>query len=247
MMDLHFNLVLAENYKSGSQRSRVITEDWVAHNSYCPICGNPILRHYENNRPVADFCCDNCKADFELKSKNCKNGNLGHKVTDGEYSTMISRITSLRNPNFFFMTYNDDFDVNNFIFVPNHFFVPDIIEARAPLAETARRAGWTGCNILVDEIPDSGKIYIVKNSAEIDKHEVLANYQRIEGLKTNNLNSRGWLLDVLGCIDKLKSDDFTLDQMYSFDKLLKTKHPENNFVRDKIRQQLQLLRDKGLR
>ena len=34
--------------------------------------------------------------------------------------------------------------------------------------------------------------------------------------------------------------------MYSFEKYLKEKYPNNNFIKDKIRQQLQFLRDKGL-
>lgn len=59
---------------------------------------------------------------------------------DGAYATMIERITSLRNPNFFFLTYADN-RVNNFLLVPNTFFVPKIIEKRKPLAATAKRAG----------------------------------------------------------------------------------------------------------
>lgn len=53
--------------------------------------------------------------------------------------------------------------VRDFILIPKHFFVPDIIEKRAPLAPTARRAGWTGCNILINKIPEQGKIAIVSN------------------------------------------------------------------------------------
>ena len=41
--------------------------------------------------------------------------------------------------------------------VPKHFFVPDIIEKRKPLAETARRAGWIGCNIVLKNIPNEGR------------------------------------------------------------------------------------------
>lgn len=51
-------------------------------------------------------------------------------------------------------------------------------------------------------------------------------------------------MDVLQCIDKL-GDDFSLDDMYKFTEYLQRKHPDNNFVQPKIRQQLQLLRDKG--
>lgn len=34
--------------------------------------------------------------------------------------------------------------------------------------------------------------------------------------------------------------------MYKFEEKLKTKYPNNNFIKDKIRQQLQILRDKGI-
>ncbi len=84
---------------------------------------------------------------------------------------MISRITSFRNPNFFFMTYKN-YAVDNFILIPNHFFTPQIIIKRRPLGTNARRAGWTGCNIDISAIPDTGKIFIVKNQIEI-KHETV--------------------------------------------------------------------------
>jgi type II restriction enzyme len=31
-------------------------------------------KRYENNKPVADFYCEKCLEDFELKSKKGKNG-----------------------------------------------------------------------------------------------------------------------------------------------------------------------------
>ena len=66
---------------------------------------------------------------------------------------MIQRINAVNNPNFFFMQYGKtDLRVKNLVMVPKHFFVPDIIEKRKPLAETARRAGWVGCNIVLKNI-----------------------------------------------------------------------------------------------
>ncbi|MBQ6904500.1 MAG: restriction endonuclease, partial [Spirochaetia bacterium] len=44
---------------------------------------------------------------------------------------------------------------------------------------------------------------------------------------------------------RILEQNFTLKQVYAFEDELKLKHPENNFVKDKIRQQLQYLRDKG--
>jgi len=51
--------------------------------------------------------------------------------------------------------------VTNLFVVPKHFFVREIIQERKPLAPTARRAGWIGCNILLGQIPESGKIFLV--------------------------------------------------------------------------------------
>lgn len=47
------------------------------------------------------------------------------------------------------------------------------------------------------------------------------------------------------CIESLDAKEFTLQEIYNFENTLKSKHPDNNFIKDKIRQQLQLLRDKG--
>ena len=235
---------MATDYHSGSQISRVLTEDWVERNMFCPVCGAPVLGHYGANKPVADFFCDDCKSDFELKSKESKTAVIGHKIADGAYGTMIERITSLRNPHLFVMTYAN-WTVNNLLVIPKFFFVPNIIEKRKPLAETARRAGWTGCNIEISNIPESGKIFIIKNSQPEDKSKVLDLYQRTLSLQTSKIESRGWLLDVLKCVERIPNDNFNLDEVYTFVDELQRKHPDNNHVHDKIRQQLQYLRDKG--
>lgn len=100
-MNLAFNTNLAHGYTSNSQIVRLLTENWVLNNSFCPYCGTFPLNEFENNRPVADFYCNNCSEEFELKSKSSKLSNI---ITDGAYSTMIERINSDNNPNFFFLT-----------------------------------------------------------------------------------------------------------------------------------------------
>lgn len=243
-MDLSFDKSLSMGYSSGSQISRILTEGWMLANMYCPACGAPILRQYGANKPVADFYCENCASDFELKSKESIKGTIGATIADGAYSTMIERITSFRNPNLFVLTYAH-WAVNNLIIIPNHFFTPSIIIKRPPLKETAKRAGWVGCNIRIHDVPDSGKISIIKDGQLEDKAKVVDLYQRSLQLKTEKIESRGWLFDVLRCIDKIKSDTFTLSQVYAFADLLQTRHPDNNYVKEKIRQQLQVLRDRG--
>ena len=242
-MNLAFDNSILENYHSSSQIARVLTEAWVNQNMYCPRCGNSGIRHFKNNRPVADFYCPICNNEYELKSKN---GALGRKIADGAYSTMIERITSNDNPDFFFMSYSkQELKVKNFVLIPKHFFVPDIIEKRKPLSPSARRSGWIGCNILIEKIPEQCRIDIISNGKIIDKDYVVNKVNKSYRLKTNDINSRGWLLDILNCVNKISSQSFTLEEMYLFEEALHIKHPQNNNIKPKIRQQLQFLRNKG--
>lgn len=96
-MKLTFDEKLITNYKSASQKIRVLSESWVLQEIYCPSCGESIFE-YKNNKPVADFYCQKCHEDFELKSKQ---GKFGKKVSAGAYSRMIERINSTEKPNFF--------------------------------------------------------------------------------------------------------------------------------------------------
>jgi len=241
-MDLQFNTKLFDNYNSTSQKIRVATEDWVNQSIYCPNCGNVNITEQPNNRPVSDFVCADCKEEYELKSKKDA---LGLKIVDGAYDTMIGRLQSANNPNFFFLNYDTHtYSVKNFLVIPKHFFTPSIVEKRKPLSPTARRAGWVGCNILLHNIPNSGKIHYVQNGHVVPKKEVVSNWTSTLFLrKIQDIPSKGWLLDVMKCIERIKKTDFTLDEVYEFEKELKLLHPNNNHIKDKIRQQLQLLRD----
>jgi len=243
-MNLLLNQSLASNYKSGAQISRVLTEDWANNNLFCLNCGNDKLSQFENNSPVADFYCSLCKEEYELKSKN---GSLGKKIVDGAYQTMCNRIMDENNPNFFFLTYDKTaWKITNSLIIPKYYFVAGIIEKRNPLSSTARRAGWTGCNILLSKIPSKGCIFIVQNSKPIPKDKVIESWKSTEFLTTFSKISKGWVIDVMSCIDDIKEKRFTLQQVYEFENVLKVKYPKNNFIKDKIRQQLQILRNKGV-
>lgn len=242
-MNITFDIRTTEKYHSASQIARVLTETWVYENMYCPRCGNLTINKFENNRPVADFFCPSCQNEYELKSKS---GSLCEKVNDGAYDTMIKRITSKQNPDFFFMNYSKtEYKVKDFIIVPKHFFTLSIIEKRKPLALTARRAGWVGCNILIGKIPEQGRISIIENGNVLDKNKIIKQVNRSIMFETCDLDSRGWLMDVLNCINSVENNFFTLSEIYSFENVLQIKHPNNNNVKPKIRQQLQFLRDKG--
>lgn len=242
-MNLSFDARFADAYTSFSQKARVLTEAWVLGEIYCPSCGGSIY-DYDNNKPVADFYCKKCSDDFELKSKK---GKHGKKVSAGAYSKMIERINSLQKPNFFFMGYErETWSVNNFFVVPKHFIVSEIIERRNPLADSARRAGWVGSNILFSKIPKAGQIFYIENGNELKKKDVLEKWQKTAFLRqVKKAEAKGWILDIMNCVDALNMNEFKLHDVYAFENDLAVIHPENKNIKPKIRQRLQLLRDKG--
>ncbi len=211
---------------------------------YCPSCGERPLTDYKNNKPVADFYCGLCAEDFELKSTKNK---FGKKITDGAYDTMIARLQSDSVPSLMLLRYTVlDKMVHDLSVIPKQFFVTDLIERRKPLSKNARRAGWVGCNILIDKVPKAGRITLVENRIAKPKEIVLDKWAKTQFLREQSLSKKGWVLDVLNCVEEIGQLEFTLGDVYKFENYLSELHPENNNVKPKIRQQLQVLRDAGI-
>ncbi len=159
---------------------------------------------------------------------------------------MIERISSNQNPELFVMSYDKgSYAINSLLMVPKYFFAPKVIEKRKPLADTARRAGWVGCNILFSEIPQQVLVYLIKDGQFVDFEKVHKQVSSNSSLRLENPHLRGWLLDTLICIEQFGSAEFSLRDLYNFEHVLSQKHPQNKNVKAKIRQQLQLLRDRG--
>jgi type II restriction enzyme len=243
MRSLLMNQSLAVGYASKSQKIRVMSEAWTESEIFCPACGSD-LESAPNNSKVFDFLCTKCTEQYELKS-NAKS--FAKKASDGAFDSMISRLNALQSPHFFFMGYDiSRYEVKNFFVVPSHFLRPASIEKRKPLSPGARRAGWVGCNILLDQIPDVGRISYIKNGLVIQPESVMNAWKKTAFLaESKSIESRGWTIDVLSCIEKIGHAEFSLDEMYRFEAELAMRYPNNHFIKDKIRQQLQVLRDKG--
>lgn len=231
-------------FESGAQMARVKTEQWAGRHLYCPNCGKRPLAPFPNNAKVADFHCSACPEEFELKSKKSR---IGDSIPDGAYSAMMERLNARNNPNLFLLNYDAGANaVRNLIVVPKQFFVPDIVQKRKPLALTARRAGWIGCNILLRGVPDAGKIYLVRDGQEQDRNRVMDIWRRTLFLRDASATAKGWTIEVLRAVDALDLSEFTLEDIYSREAHFHELYPNNNNVRPKLRQQLQILRDHGL-
>lgn len=243
-MNLELRPEAASDYKSLSQKARVMTESWAEENLYCPSCPSDELIPAPTGKRVIDFTCSDCEEKYQLKSQSRP---FGFSVANSAYKPKIKAIHMGRNPNYLFLHYDPgEFRVRNLFLVPKHFMTPSVIERRKKLSENARRSGWVGSKILLGNLPVDARIPIVNNGYEVPKIKVRNAWNRFLFLRKQTIYSRGWLADVLACVRKLDKETFTLSEMYEFENLLAKLHPGNKHVRPKIRQQLQVLRDRGI-
>jgi hypothetical protein len=123
-------------------------------------------------------------------------------------------------------------EVRDLLLIPSFMFSESAVIKRPPLAATARRAGWVGCNIDLHRIAPEARIAIVitrsspakrdesapSSSGEsresqsrltsaatiiVPPEEVRAKYKRVKPLENISVTQRGWTLDVLNIVRRL--------------------------------------------
>ncbi len=235
---------LGAQFKSRAQQARVISEAWGEENLYCARCDANRLKRAPPNTRAVDFACLTCEAPFQLKSSSSP---LGARIVDAAYAAMTEAIRSGQTPNLLALHYDRaEWRVQDLTLIPSFAFSLSAIEPRKPLAASARRAGWVGCSILLGNIPMDARINVVSDGAVKDPALVRREYARLKPLQDLGQDARGWTLDVLTLVRSLGVQTFTLQELYSRADHVARLHPENRHVKDKIRQQLQRLRDMGL-
>jgi type II restriction enzyme len=242
-MDLRCKTDLASAYKAGPQIARVLSEDWCMRELYCAACDSNHLTRSRANTPSLDFACPRCEQLYELKSLKRWNPK---KIVDAGYEAMLRAIRADRTPNLLVLHYSSDWLVQNLMLIPRAFFTESVIEKRKPLGPNARRAGWVGCNILLGQIPEDGKIAMISSGLCSPEKQVREEFSRVRRLAEIPPRLRGWTIDVLNAIRSLGKAQFFLQELYALEPELQIMHPNNRNVRPKIRQQLQVLRDLGL-
>ncbi len=157
--------------------------------------------------------------DFELKSTS---NQIRKVLPDGAYSTMMARLLSDTNPNLILLQYDSvSWSVANLLAIPRYYFTTSVIQKRTPLSSTARRAGWTGCNILIGGIPKAGRIPLVIDRVAQPIGDVVAAWKKTKFLNNiPNEKSKGWLLKTMSCIDLLAKRRFKLKELYAFESTL---------------------------
>jgi hypothetical protein len=178
---------------------------------------------------------------------------------------VLAAIREDRTPNLLLMRYAlATWEVRDQLLIPSFMFSESAVIKSPPLAATARRAGWVGCNIDLHRIAPEARIAVVTESAVMSASEVWEKFKRVKPLENISVTQRGWTLDVLNIVRRLcevgtprrgvrertagpavPTNEFTTTDVYAFERELEKLHPDNRHVRDKIRQQLQVLRDLG--
>lgn len=234
-------MIHLDRYKSAAQRARVFSEDWIENNFKCPQCSDS-LRRTPNNTQALDFLCRTCTQGFELKSKK---GKFGHTIPDGAYASMLSRIKSGQATNLILLGYTENYVTKSVLVIPNRFLIEEIIVPRKPLGEHCRRAGWQGCNTHIGLLPPEGRVVCVRDFKATPQDEIRKNWERTAFLEDGDGNSRSWLAVTMGIVSRIRSENFTLAEVYCAETELARLFPNNRNIRAKVRQQLQILRDKG--
>lgn len=246
-MELTLDPATAEGYTSKAQRSRVITETWAEENLYCLNCNSDTIDAHRPGKKVEDFLCPSCDRRIQLKATR---GGHGNKVANSAYESKMEAIRSNEAPDYAFMGFDPDvWRVTDLFFVPGHYMTPTVVEKREPLSSDARRSGWVGSNILLNRVPAAGRIKIVKDGSAVPQEKAREKFERTAFLSEEEVEARNWTTAVLNCIERLpvqQGHRFTLAEVYEFEEELAEMYPDNQHIRAKIRQQMQVLRDEGV-
>ncbi len=257
-------------YKRRGQFARIVTESWGEQNLYCPNCPSPKLDRRENRTASAEFACPRCGFGCLVRRQGRLFGR--HITAVGGYDDLKRSMEADQTPNFFFMNYDgSNWLIRDLLLVPHFAFPASAIVKREPLGPDAFRAGWVGCNFDLRRIPIEAQIHVVREGEVTPAAEVRRQFTRVKPLKDIPVAERGWTLDVLnltrrlvdgrgrgneskagksetnqGLLTSSPANEFTNNDAYAFASELEQLHPDNRQVKDKIRQQLQVLCDAKL-
>lgn len=243
-MDLQLPASLVSGYHSKSQQAGVVSESWGASELYCAGCSSDRLDSFKNNNAASDYQCPACHERYQLKSQSRP---FARRVLGSNYQKMCEAIAAETAPGYYLLHYQrPSWVVRDLMLLPHLSITLSALVKRPPLRDTARRANWEGYFLDLDRVPNAAKIVVIQDGQQRPTSDVRADYSRIAPVLELKPESRGWTLDVLRCVERLKTSIFRNKDAYAFEGELAALHPQNSHIIEKIRQQLQVLRDLNL-
>lgn len=242
-MELTGDLSLGTLYRSPSQKARVISESWIARYGFCLACKSDSLLRSRNNNRCTDFTCADCAHPYELKTFQRR---PTRRLLNGAYQPLISRIVQGTPPTLLLLQRRHPWSIISLSAIHSSFLTPDVVEARVPLRETAQRAGWVGCSIRLDLLGPDAEIQIVQNGKFLSRTGARRHFQRFTFLDQVPMGQRSWTSLLLKVVRDIGKDQFCLSDVYEREAIFREMYPTNRYIRPKLRQQLQVLRDQRL-
>lgn len=239
-MELSCDLSLAAAYNSPLQISRVLSEAWFRANGFCLACDCDELDPTAKNTKACDFICRLCSERYELKAFRRK---PVKRLVDGAYGSLLSRLINGWAPTLMLLERDQTWTIRGLTAIHPLFLTPDVIEKRKPLAPTARRSGWIGCNIRLDRMGQDAQVVVIKDGVPFDRDAVRQRFRKFNKLNEVPLEMRGWTTLTLSVLRTFLRPQFSLVELYEKEDLFRASYPNNYNVRAKLRQQLQVLRD----
>ena len=126
----------------------------------CPRCNRPRhLSKLPTNFQCADVICKFCGFLAQVKSTTLSDdGELPKKILGAAWGPQHEQITAGIFQSLFIVGFSSRRRLKRIDYVPSHILqsAPEVFEPRAPLRETARRAGWQGFMYNLSKIPAVG-------------------------------------------------------------------------------------------
>ena len=242
-MNLVCNPDLALHLNSPSQKARIISESWFAREGYCLNCSSNQLSATTPGTVARDFVCPRCGFPYELKSSAKAHVRI---VNDGGYDAMMRRIHAAETPALMLLHRSTDWHVQRLVAIHPVFITPEVVRPRKT-PHTRPRTGqkYLMCDLDLTRIPSDGKIILVEDASSRSPAVVRKLFHESMRFLDIPIEKRGWSALVLAVLRRIGNADITLQQVYAYEPLIRAAYPNNRHVREKIRQQLQVLRDLG--
>ncbi len=149
---------LGTNYRSASQRARVMSEPWVKQHIPCPLCQGSFTEFLANQVSV-DLFCNQCDEVFQLKAVQKK---LPKRLTGANYPKTKQTFEEGAHPHLLLLVYDPKtWEVLHLYFIHRKYLTIEILIPRKKLEPPARRAGWQGCYWDFRSVPEINWIKLI--------------------------------------------------------------------------------------
>ncbi len=139
----------AARYTSNSQVARVAIETWAARNVLCWRCNGALIPAPPNTH-LLDAICANGEHEVQIKAFA---GIAGDRIAGAAFEPIRKRLDDGALPDYLLVSYDRPREVVVLAeYVDGEAIVRERVVGRRPLAATARRAGWVGAVIDLQDL-----------------------------------------------------------------------------------------------